>query len=208
MSYDGMMMSSDGGLLMQGTWFNRNTGDSFTVADMYFEDNNPRIKTTDGRVLDYNIVQNYIQVDPADLNMLKQQAKEEKQPKKQPKINLGNLAAPDVSNDNYADIMADDPLFQNLQSRPVEHCANPYAEKTSPNRAMIDKALKHQSIPEMTPSFEWKNFPQKQLDALVDVMEVPTEEIVDYIYAEMMEVMGDELKRQVKDYIVSKINAK
>jgi hypothetical protein len=199
-------MGCDGGLLMQGTWFNRATGDSFTVQDMYFEDNNPRVKTTDGRVLDYKIVQNYIQVDPKDLAMLKQQIVATKAPEKpQTKINIGNIGtASDLS--DYSDILGDDPLFQN---NPVSvQCTNPYVEKKSPNAAMIDKALKHQSIPEMTPSFEWNNFPKKQLDALVDVMEVPTDEIVDYVYNEMMEVIGEELKKQVKEYIVAKINAK
>ena len=207
MTYDGMPISNEGGLLMQGTWFNRTTGDSFTVADMYFEDNNPRVKTTDGRVLDYNIVQNYIQVDPADLKMLKQQAKEEQQVKKQPRISLGNLKASEDTTDDYTNIMSEDPLFQRMPAS-VQSTNPYYTEKKSPNAAMIDKALKHQSIPEMTPSFEWNNFPKKQLDALIDVMEVPTDEIVDYVYAEMMGVMGDELKKQVKDYIISKINSK
>lgn len=207
MTYDGMPMSTDGGLLMQGTWFNRATGDSFTVQDMYFEDNNPRVKTTDGRVLDYSIVQNYIQVDPADLKMLKQQAKEEKQPKKQPKVSLGNLKTSEDPTDSYTDIMSEDPLFQRMPA-PAQSTNPYYAEQKSPNASMIDKALKHQSIPEMTPSFEWNNFPKKQLDALIDVMEVPTDEIVDYVYNEMMEVIGDELKKQVKEYIVAKINAK
>lgn len=208
MTYDGQPMGYDGGLLMQGTWFNRATGDSFTVQDMYFEDNNPRVKTTDGRVLDYKIVQNYIQVDPKDLAMLKQQTDATKAPAKpQTKINIGNIGtAADTA--EYSDILSEDPLFQNMGQVQAPQCTNPYVEKKSPNAAMIDKALKHQSIPEMTPSFEWNNFPKKQLDALVDVMEVPTDEIVDYVYNEMMEVIGEELKKQVKEYIVAKINAK
>ena len=47
------------GPVMSGTWYNPKTGDSFTVEDSYFQDNQYLVKTTDGRMLDYNFIQNY-----------------------------------------------------------------------------------------------------------------------------------------------------
>lgn len=48
------------GPMIEGTWFNPDTGDRFTVRDSFFEDNNYTVLTTDGRTLNYNQIQNYI----------------------------------------------------------------------------------------------------------------------------------------------------
>ena len=60
---DIMMTNGDGGPFMSGTWYNPNTGDSFTVRDTFFEDNNLIVMTTDGRRLNYDIVSRYIKSD-------------------------------------------------------------------------------------------------------------------------------------------------
>ena len=46
------------GPMIEGTWFNPDTGDRFTVRDSFFEDNNYTVLTTDGRTLNYNQIQN------------------------------------------------------------------------------------------------------------------------------------------------------
>ena len=51
------------GPIMTGTWYNPKTGDKFTVRDTYFEDNNYMVITTDGRRMDYNMIQNYVKSD-------------------------------------------------------------------------------------------------------------------------------------------------
>jgi hypothetical protein len=55
----GISFSIDGPV-MTGTWYNPKNGDSFTVRDTYFEDNQYMVITTDGRRMDYNMIQNYI----------------------------------------------------------------------------------------------------------------------------------------------------
>jgi hypothetical protein len=59
---NGMMFGGEGPV-MQGTWYNPNTGDAFTVRDSFFEDNQYTVMTTDGRYLGFNQLQNYIQTD-------------------------------------------------------------------------------------------------------------------------------------------------
>ena len=63
---------------MQGTWYNPYTGDAFTVRDAFFEDNQYIVMTTDGRKMDYNRLQNYIQSDMKleDLKKMKVEKKE------------------------------------------------------------------------------------------------------------------------------------
>ena len=51
------------GPIMEGTWYNPQTGDSFTVRNSFFEDNQYIVQTTDGRVLGYNQIQNYVKSD-------------------------------------------------------------------------------------------------------------------------------------------------
>lgn len=215
MSYDGMPTA--GGVMMEGTWFNRITGDSFTVRDSYFEDNNFRVKTTDGRVMDYNTFQNYVQVNPKDLPALKkeyQQSKNAKAATAQPKISVGNLdvdITPVAATDSYEDLMVEDPLFAKMSAPASSGAVTKRAtEAQAPkdnDRALIEKALKHQSIPSFKMQFTWDNFPQKQIDALTEVIDIPVDKVIDYIYEETMESMEDEIRQQLKEYINSKINS-
>ena len=43
-----------------GWWYNPATGDKFNAIDTYFEDNNLLIKTADGRLLNFNQIQNFV----------------------------------------------------------------------------------------------------------------------------------------------------
>ena len=44
------------GPILSGHWYNPSTGDSFTVKDTYFEDNNLYVITTDGRRMNYDMI--------------------------------------------------------------------------------------------------------------------------------------------------------
>ena len=64
MTNDNLMFTGDTPL-MSGHWHNYKTGDSFTVADSFFQDNQYLIKTTDGRMLDASRIGDYIQTPTA-----------------------------------------------------------------------------------------------------------------------------------------------
>ena len=49
---NGLMFGMEGPN-MEGTWYNPQTGDSFTVRNSFFQDNQYLVQTTDGRVLTY-----------------------------------------------------------------------------------------------------------------------------------------------------------
>ena len=64
---NGLMFGMEGPN-MEGTWYNPKTGDSFTVRNSFFQDNQYVVQTTDGRVLDYNTLQYYVRSDkPIDM---------------------------------------------------------------------------------------------------------------------------------------------
>lgn len=54
--------------MMEGTWFNPKTGDVIKIRDTFFENNNYIARTTDGRMLNYNQLQNYIRDDSKEVS--------------------------------------------------------------------------------------------------------------------------------------------
>ena len=106
---NGITLSGIGGPVMSGTWINPNNNDTFTVKDCFFEDNQLIVNTTDGRNLNYDILQNYIQADNKTINEMK-----EKPIQKAVVVDNGNIFEPKVKQDLNAAIidkaMSDKPL--------------------------------------------------------------------------------------------------
>lgn len=61
--------------MMEGTWFNPKTGDVIKIRDTFFENNNYIARTTDGRMLNYSQLQNYVRDDSKTPNTNKQDVK-------------------------------------------------------------------------------------------------------------------------------------
>ena len=87
------------GPVMDGTWYNPANGDSFTVMDSYFQDNQYIVKTTDGRMLDYNFIQNYVKSDKP----IPKQNKPTTLTKQELPAEVASLLADDTNNDILAD---------------------------------------------------------------------------------------------------------
>lgn len=71
-----VVFDASSGPNISGTWVNYNTKDIFTVKDCFFQDNQLLIQTTDGRMLDYNFVQDYVRLEkptPDDIIKIKQE---------------------------------------------------------------------------------------------------------------------------------------
>lgn len=219
---NGMMFGGEGPV-MQGTWYNPHTGDAFTVRDSFFEDNQFIVTTTDGRYLNYNQLQNYIQSDMK-LEDLKKM-KEEKQNTVKEEIPAEVASLIEGSNDDaYAGMMTPDDLMIGnikpnlgnlyrddlpIQQTPVgnAYVDTYYADKgkgQSMNEAIIEKALKNAEKPEFNVDVIWDNFPLKQIEMLKDIMEIPEDEIIDWYLdnIEMMEVV-DALKTAIRSKILN-----
>jgi hypothetical protein len=154
---------------MEGTWYNPQTGDSFTVRNSFFEDNQYIVQTTDGRVLGYNQIQNYVKSDgPIDL------------PKKQDSLpeEVANLI--DESYDaEIAELLAPKPLgnlAQPVQPTSLETTISP----TNLNSLVVEKALSKCSVPKLQVGIEWDNFPKTEAKWLVDLMDVSVDDVVNY----------------------------
>lgn len=166
------------GPIMDGTWYNPNTGDSFTVRDSFFEDNQFMVSTMDGRVLNYNQIQHYVKSDKP-IKM---------EPKKQPKIEklpeeVASILADPEQEQSY-DLLPEDRTLigGNLRDRIINLDNQPQTiqNNTLSNSPIIGKALSKIELPEIDLKLKWKQSPDKEISLLMDVMDIDLDEIVEW----------------------------
>lgn len=164
------------GLDMTGNWYNPKTGDSFTVMDFFFEDNNPLIKTTDGRIIRYEKMVDYVKSDkPIEMpkpieNKPIEMPKQIESIKEEPKPTLGNL-----------------------------HKAN-----TLDDYFIINKALSKYPTPKITVNVDWgKDFPKSQIESLMEMMDVKMEDIIAWY---INNVTSEQIAEDIANGIEASIN--
>ena len=180
---NGVMFGGEGPM-MKGTWYNPNTGDVFTVRDSFFEDNNYVVTTTDGRYLNYNQIQHYIQSDQPE-TQLKAMFQNNKSEKKEdlPDSVKSILAGEDDDMSNF--IIPDDDIYGGALNKPLGNLNNtpntvyhPVATPVNVNNTIIEKALKNTNGAKLTIIVDWPDYPVKEIAMLTDIMEIPVDEIV------------------------------
>lgn len=184
---NGMMFGGEGPV-MQGTWYNPNTGDVFTVRDSFFEDNNYVVTTTDGRYLNFNQLQHYIQSDTPAAELKAMLAKNKKEIKEEiPDEIKGILASNDEDTYDSYMIPGDDIYTSTLNNPLGKSLGNINTPvKTSNvvpinvNKTIIEKALKNTIGPKLTIIADWNEYPEKEISMLTDIMDIPAEEIVEW----------------------------
>jgi hypothetical protein len=211
----GMMFGGEGPV-MQGTWYNPQTGDAFTVRDSFFEDNQYVVTTTDGRYLNYNQLQSYVQSDMKleDLKKAKANAKpkEEVLPDE-----VSNLISGD---DNTLIDELIIPEDMNILTKPQSQLGNIYTNNikdtnstntntvmtpANMNAAIIEKALGNTAKPKIIVDVDWSDYPAKQIEMLHDIMSISEEEIVEwYLDNIQMTELVEAVKESIKNNIVGK----
>ena len=180
----GMTFGSEGPMI-QGTWVNPKTGDSFTVRDSFFEDNNYVITTTDGRYIQYDQFQNYIQADEKSVNEIKNSIKEKAAVKEEAiPAEISSL----IDNDN-ADTMITPEDYELIYGKKSLGNLNTPTQSQFPkketsvenmNAAIIKKALNNTEQPKFKVDVDWNNFPSKQIEMLYDIMGISEDEIIEW----------------------------
>ena len=194
------------GPILTGNWYNPKTGDSFTVRDTYFEDNNFYVITTDGRRMDYNLMSQYVQSDKPIPKMEQPQA-----PQQIPQEVLSQM-----TNDSNDDFMTDEDRAlligvtgelkgsqvnvqqpASIQPKPVVT----QGQGESEDDMLVRRILKRASKPVVTCGVKWSNFPEKQFEML-DMMAVDIEKIVEYYLQSIdLEALREEVKYGIEKYI-------
>ena len=210
MMNNGLMFGGEGPV-MEGYWFNPQTGDSFTVRNSFFEDNQYIVQTTDGRILNYNQIQNYIKSDkPIDTSKITQQ-KQQNNPQLPAEVaslienssdtpmSLGNLSD-SYNYINYTDdsVTYTDPIWE-----------EPREEKVSMNMSIIDKALSKRPVPKIHVGIDWEDCPIKEMKMLLELMDVEVDEIIDWYMGQVdVESTINTMKGIIKDHIVNQLTPK
>lgn len=198
---NGIMFGAQGPM-MTGTWYNPNTGDSFTVRDCFFENNQYVVSTTDGRVLSYDMIQHYVQSDkPIEMSKTPQQ---ETLP-----TEVADLIADDIFIDD--DIYGvNNPLTPSLGNitKPLPYSVK--EETPSFNVGIIKKALDKYTRPQVDCNIVWDNFPKKEIQMLNEIMEIDTKDIVEW-YASQLDTteiaitIHNSLVRYINDQLYGRV---
>lgn len=221
MNTNSIAFSGDGPI-MSGTWINPSNGDTFTVKDSFFQDNQYMVQTTDGRLLDYNFIQHYVQADEQSLKALQES-------KQKTESNTIKNIPPEVSSllstndeattqDNYNQYMLEEDLIlttpkknqpqvslgnlnQNTQNIPQSDFSG--STEMNPNTLIISKALQNTEKPDVNIKFSWAKCPIEKINALNDLFGIPNEEIIDW-YIENMD--KDVLYKSIIDEYKTNLN--
>ena len=204
---------SGGAPMMEGTWYNPKTGDSFTVRDTFFENNELIVFTTDGRRLNYNTIERYVKSDKP--------IPKQENPSKGMKLNNTQTLPSEVSalldtsdstsivnkQENIAEPKINDNsnyMYSDTYIKSVD------VQNTSENWKIIDKALsKVNKAPKMNIELEWEDFPMKEIDLLESIMEIPENEIIDYLVSFFdIQTLIESIKSEIISYINKKLNNK
>lgn len=194
----------DGGPMIDGTWYNQKTGDSFTVRDSFFQDNQLMIQTTDGRMMDYNMIQDYVKSD-----------KPLPKPQKTTKDNL----PPEITNElEDINILDDDAeLINGIKNNTTRISMNNDIEtrngdeieegpQTVEDRKFVERLLKRGTNPGMDFVIKWEKFPKKQMEILCDYMGIDDKLITDY-YINNINIndIVSQIRKQLVEFISSKL---
>ena len=199
----GLTFGSEGPM-MEGTWYNTHTGDSFTVRNSFFEDNEFIVQTTDGRILKYSQIQDYIKSDkPIEMK------------KPEPKQDILPAEVADLIGDNYDDmIMADDlAMIQGQTPRSLGSLNKPnpiqavQSALANTNYDIINKALSKRTLPDFQIGIDWVACPTKEMDMLMTLMDVEEQEIVDW-YLNQVDVQTTTMmiREVIKDHIYKQLH--
>ena len=186
MIQDPTIFTNDGPM-MTGTWYNPTNGDSFTVADSFFQDNQYIVKTTDGRLLDYNFIQHYIKSDKPIPKQPTEQ-KKEKLPEEVANLLVNNddILEEDlqlISNNNLGN------LKDNQRNNPSQKTHTQPTTNVSTELVIVQKALSKTSEPLMNIDITWNNFPSKEIGLLTEVMDINVDDVISY-YLSQIDMQG------------------
>lgn len=187
---NGIMFGTQGPM-MTGTWYNPNTGDSFTVRDCFFENNQYVVSTTDGRVLSYDMIQHYVQSD---------------KPIEMPKTPQQESLPAEVADLIADDTFIDDDIYGVSQPITLGNINQQKSTQLNPpttNENIIEKALSKASKPQVVADINWIDFPKKHIEMLNEIMGIDTKEIVEW-YARQLDTT--EIAIAIHNSLVKYIN--
>lgn len=186
----GITFDTASGIDLTGWWCNPRTGESYRVVDQFFQDNVLYVKTDKGQMLNYNVIQNLVKSDGP----------------------LGGPVEPPKPSpvQQNTDLLLDGLVEEDIDilTRPIngttsDNMVGKNNQEKSVNRLIIEKAFsKSDTEPKILLGMDW-DWPclQQTLVMLKETMDVPTSEIVDYLYDKYSDKMVGNIKTLLAEYV-------
>lgn len=207
------------GPIMSGSWVNPKNGDMFTVRDVFFQDNQLIVLTTDGRSLDYNMISDYIKSDkPEHAKQLSDQIKQSKknifkESKDEIPSEILNMVEP-ASNNQYSDMVAPEDIaaITPTKSQTISISNAPQIAPTSQINLQVDdedllfikRVLRSVDEPTLKIDVNWKSIPVGKLDTLINMLGVDVNNIVEWVIKDMdLNKIRENVKKSICEYIES-----
>lgn len=208
MNGSGISFNADGPV-MSGTWFNPQTGHKFTVRDCFFQDGQFTVMTTEGQTLDYNTIQNYIQVtdehgkaQEPDNSLMANKPQQQLPPEVAALVEEDYLIPEDNAISKGLGNLND--TNRGVYAPPMETTRAGYmrvVDDDEQDLIMIDRVLRKHPIPEFEAQLIWQ-CPEKQIDTLVNILGIESSTIAQYYVNKLhQEVIFNDIKKKLADYI-------
>lgn len=188
------------------TWYNPKNGDTFKVRSNYFENNNMMLQTTDGRLINMNQMNDYVQW-----------TGQGTPPK--PEVKESNHELPSEvkdligSSDHADDILPEDynliyngvPMDMYTSTDQPITISTPFVQvQPTEDQRMVARVLSKASSPKVDYKINWTKFPSRQMEMLIDFMGVDMNDICEFYIDKLdMITIREDLKKQIRDYIIS-----
>lgn len=184
------IVSAMGMPTMSGTWRNYRTGDTFTVRDCYFENNNLMVATMDGRMLDYNQLQEYVQCTKEEAqrpaptkstsNEIPREVQDLLEAPANPVDNGEGILPEDIvllrGDKSQSQSFYDPELFERINRDTVKY--PPISQSRKVEDDIIDRTLKDVDV-EIQQCIRW-NLPSDKIKALVNILNISPDDIADW----------------------------
>lgn len=220
------------------TWYHRTNGDKITVREVIFDMDGSMqyiIDTGNGgrKTIDASVLNDYIQSDKP-LNLPKRMPPTQKinigdleeKPKdgdyhanyqanftssSSQKIMLDGLEDNDFEYTNFRETTP-----TRFEGMGIDQPKMPLPQlkldmltpAPSSNWSIIERALKKTEMPTIENKYVWENYPQKEIEMLIDILDVPQEDIIEYLTSDSFidKCIGD-IRENLKDFIKCKVSS-
>ena len=183
------------GIDLVGWWSNPSTGESYQVVDQFFQDNSLYVKTAQGQIINFNRIQNFVR---SDNPITRPPDRMEPVKKSNPRL-LEGLEGD--TPESISDILQED--MDLIYGRKKVEDTQKQPEK-SVNSVIMDQMFSKAPAPDVEVRLKWE---WDKLDGtmrtLVDTMDIPVEEVVDYIVEKYSAGMYERLNEKLREVLMS-----
>ncbi len=180
------------GPMITGNWYNKRTGKTVFVRDMFMDEGGMQVMTSTGEMIDgEEFSRDYIQCDS---NIYDENGNATGQQEIVDYDSMfGGMPVEQPKAPTYSDIMG----------APMNHINNAIEPEVLSKKHEMLKTMfeKLTNIPEVVATIKWKNIPKSELKMLKTYFDVDVEDIAEYIY--MQYCTSVELKKAICDSIIS-----